>query len=147
MAATAQVTDDLIVSGTQGLRDADGQLLAVGSVGQPQLASVSTRPVFALPMQVPVGQPGWDNSLGERLHRITSYNVCYTKLLRYQLLNGCSVVTAPYQVNEKVVGVLGVIGHITSYNVCYTKLLRAGRCWKPAANLLPGPRHRALTAG
>lgn len=28
----------------------------------------------------------------------------------YQLLNGCSVVTAPYQVNEKVVGVLGVIG-------------------------------------
>ncbi len=28
----------------------------------------------------------------------------------YQLLNGCSVVTAPYQVNETVVGVLGVIG-------------------------------------
>ena len=28
----------------------------------------------------------------------------------YQLLNGCSVVTAPYQINEKVVGVLGVIG-------------------------------------
>jgi heat-inducible transcriptional repressor len=28
----------------------------------------------------------------------------------YQLLNGCSVVTAPYQISEKVVGVLGVIG-------------------------------------
>ncbi|MCU7815764.1 MAG: heat-inducible transcriptional repressor HrcA [Candidatus Thiodiazotropha sp. (ex Rostrolucina anterorostrata)] len=28
----------------------------------------------------------------------------------YQLLNGCSVVTAPYQVNEEMVGVLGVIG-------------------------------------
>ncbi len=28
----------------------------------------------------------------------------------YQLLNGCSVVTAPYQVNERMVGVLGVIG-------------------------------------
>ena len=28
----------------------------------------------------------------------------------YQLLNGCSVVTAPYQINENVVGVLGVIG-------------------------------------
>lgn len=28
----------------------------------------------------------------------------------YQLLNGCSVVTAPYQINEKMVGVLGVIG-------------------------------------
>jgi heat-inducible transcriptional repressor len=28
----------------------------------------------------------------------------------YQLLNGCSVVTAPYQVNEQVVGMLGVIG-------------------------------------
>jgi hypothetical protein len=72
LAATAQVTDDLIASGTQGLRDADGQLLAVGSIGQPQLASVSARPVFALPMQVPVGQPGWDNSLGERLHWMVS---------------------------------------------------------------------------
>jgi heat-inducible transcriptional repressor len=28
----------------------------------------------------------------------------------YQLLNGCSVVTAPYQINEDTVGVLGVIG-------------------------------------
>ena len=28
----------------------------------------------------------------------------------YQLLNGCSVVTAPYQVNDQVVGMLGVIG-------------------------------------
>lgn len=28
----------------------------------------------------------------------------------YQLLNGCSVVTAPYHVDDKVVGVLGVIG-------------------------------------
>jgi heat-inducible transcriptional repressor len=28
----------------------------------------------------------------------------------YQLLNGCSVVTCPYQVSDQVVGVLGVIG-------------------------------------
>jgi heat-inducible transcriptional repressor len=28
----------------------------------------------------------------------------------YQLLNGCSLVTAPYQVDETIVGVLGVIG-------------------------------------
>lgn len=28
----------------------------------------------------------------------------------YQLLNGCSIVTAPYQVNEEMVGMLGVIG-------------------------------------
>ena len=28
----------------------------------------------------------------------------------YQILGGCSVVTAPYQVNDRVVGVLGVIG-------------------------------------
>lgn len=28
----------------------------------------------------------------------------------YKLLNGCSVVTAPYHVNDKVVGMLGVIG-------------------------------------
>jgi heat-inducible transcriptional repressor len=28
----------------------------------------------------------------------------------YQLLNGCSVVTAPYQIDEEMVGVLGIIG-------------------------------------
>ncbi len=28
----------------------------------------------------------------------------------YQMLNGCSLVTAPYQVDENIVGVLGVIG-------------------------------------
>ena len=39
--------------------------------------------------------------------RITSYNVCYTKLLR------CSLAPA-----------MSTAARITSYNVCYTKLLR-----------------------
>ena len=57
------------------------------------------------------------------LHRITSYNVCYTKLLR-KLLGG--------QLAEDVsrLGAGNGADHffperrITSYNVCYTKLLR-----------------------
>ena len=54
----------------------------------------------------------------EPTFRITSYNVCYTKLLRFNI-------------NEKdtVVGIAASGGtpyRITSYNVCYTKLLRIG---------------------
>ena len=50
--------------------------------------------------------------------RITSYNVCYTKLLRS--VSDCSVAS--------VVGTVPMnsprLSRITSYNVCYTKLLR-----------------------
>ena len=75
--------------------------------------------------------------------RITSYNVCYTKLLRLQQI------TAPLLLSLKTVGcssalflLLGIpvaywlskenlkfrwlLDRITSYNVCYTKLLRVG---------------------
>ena len=44
------------------------------------------------------------------LLRITSYNVCYTKLLRWM-----------YEESIR----MPLIVRITSYNVCYTKLLRA----------------------
>ena len=52
-------------------------------------------------------------------NRITSYNVCYTKLLRrcaypikVKLATECKSLTHYTK------------GRITSYNVCYTKLLR-----------------------
>ena len=47
--------------------------------------------------------------------RITSYNVCYTKLLRFiLLLVSCGAMAQSFMMNPR----------ITSYNVCYTKLLR-----------------------
>ena len=61
---------------------------------------------------------------GQTYHfvRITSYNVCYTKLLRVQirlyLQNQCCQIHS-IRINE-VIG----LTRITSYNVCYTKLLR-----------------------
>ena len=81
--------------------------------------------------------------------RITSYNVCYTKLLRDYKLNGTRIKaynlktftgvkhltgqnrTVPNEVpggttQAYSIVYLGASGRITSYNVCYTKLLRAG---------------------
>ena len=54
--------------------------------------------------------------IGIAINRITSYNVCYTKLLRN---------TQPIDLvlsDVKMPGMSGI--RITSYNVCYTKLLR-----------------------
>ena len=80
--------------------------------------------------------------------RITSYNVCYTKLLRSILALVFIVPTMlagifdwqhlyagrylPYIVVKLVLAVVltGLLGYsvrITSYNVCYTKLLRASQ--------------------
>ena len=78
--------------------------------------------------------------------RITSYNVCYTKLLRVKIgdkeylfseknnSNGCldwSRAVFPYHVewrwctaSGRVGGIPFGLNRITSYNVCYTKLLR-----------------------
>ena len=51
-----------------------------------------------------------------RIGRITSYNVCYTKLLRVGVETGLG--NALDYLNK------GASFRITSYNVCYTKLLR-----------------------
>ena len=59
------------------------------------------------------------------MNRITSYNVCYTKLLRDHSAAGGHV-----DLLRRSHGLLIVVDHggdydrITSYNVCYTKLLR-----------------------
>ena len=71
------------------------------------------------------------------LRRITSYNVCYTKLLRRQtslvpeemIASSCSlgVSSVRRSRSEAGNGMAGAgfrISRITSYNVCYTKLLR-----------------------
>ena len=77
-------------------------------------------------------------------HRITSYNVCYTKLLRYGEYNGVRILSrkateamTKNQLGEGLPnfcwGCKGIktnyglgftVDRITSYNVCYTKLLR-----------------------
>ena len=51
--------------------------------------------------------------------RITSYNVCYTKLLR--------CVDPGIGFGKTLDHNLAILRRITSYNVCYTKLLRATR--------------------
>ena len=74
--------------------------------------------------------------------RITSYNVCYTKLLRARTVKIFMVLVydfrnRPWEMNvfQNIVPGLGMAfddfmllvgqnGRITSYNVCYTKLLR-----------------------
>ena len=66
------------------------------------------------------------------MNRITSYNVCYTKLLRPTLGSALQL-----RVLEKVVPTISLASpstgasRITSYNVCYTKLLRS--CWRARA--------------
>ena len=53
-----------------------------------------------------------DRVMTELTRRITSYNVCYTKLLRMHMQG------QPRTMQQS---------RITSYNVCYTKLLRQRR--------------------
>ena len=63
--------------------------------------------------------------------RITSYNVCYTKLLRCNLLDAfIEAGKLPTATDSALLAgrifhtLLGYAHRITSYNVCYTKLLR-----------------------
>ena len=96
------------------------------------------------------GASGLGESITRRLaSRITSYNVCYTKLLRYLHLaeKGIAVTIlanrkqceqkTPY--NDGPLQVVPVpfpdvfFSRITSYNVCYTKLLRDSRPMESAA--------------
>ena len=64
-------------------------------------------------------------------HRITSYNVCYTKLLR--LNQGTDNI---YKLQKRLEEV-GFYRRITSYNVCYTKLLRLNHLYENAVSQKP----------
>jgi flagellar hook-length control protein FliK len=75
LTAAAQAADILQPKGIEGLFGSDGTLPTIGAVGQTHLTSADARPVFALPVQIPVGQPGWDNSVGERLQWMVSKHV------------------------------------------------------------------------
>ena len=61
----------------------------------------------------------WDNT------RITSYNVCYTKLLRDDKLSKLNIIqNFKKGLLEEIGSKQQILTRITSYNVCYTKLLR-----------------------
>ena len=90
------------------------------------------------PLDLPARQTALrDESRDRDDDRITSYNVCYTKLLRFtkptlELLAGVPTVVYGFFAALAVAPVIRSIGEslglrITSYNVCYTKLLRYRR--------------------
>ena len=68
-------------------------------------------------------QAGATDGFARMPGRITSYNVCYTKLLRkiYRYANEQGITVF---VNDES-RIPAKYRRITSYNVCYTKLLRA----------------------
>ena len=57
--------------------------------------------------------------------RITSYNVCYTKLLRDKVADQISDALLDEFLSQDPESKVAC-DRITSYNVCYTKLLRGG---------------------
>ena len=69
-------------------------------------------------------------SIDSQGNRITSYNVCYTKLLRVRRFG----LKGRYRSSRRC-----LVSRITSYNVCYTKLLREA--------LLTHRRHSSVTTG
>ena len=102
-------------------------------------------------------------------HRITSYNVCYTKLLRlhllrdYRALRYASVIQAcvfgafsafwsvlalylqgpSYNLGASVAGSFGLVGVITSYSIHYTKLYEATVFLEPSSE---GPHEHSQHA-
>lgn len=59
----------------RGLADFSTQLQGLGPHLQSGQAAAPQRPLLALPVQLPVGQPGWDNAVGERIQWMISRNV------------------------------------------------------------------------
>jgi flagellar hook-length control protein FliK len=57
------------------LSDFGAQLQGLGVTLQQTHAAAVQRPTIVLPVQVPVGQPGWDNAVGERIQWMVSKNV------------------------------------------------------------------------
>ncbi|MEJ2590851.1 MAG: flagellar hook-length control protein FliK [Candidatus Thiodiazotropha sp.] len=59
----------------KGLGDLGGQLQGMGLATNANPVSSAARPMVALPVQVPVGQPGWDNAVGERIQWMVGHNL------------------------------------------------------------------------
>ncbi len=77
---TSVIKSNLVADGLQtlesrGLGDIATQLQAVGLGMQNSQTAGATRPMLTLPVQVPVGQPGWDGEVGERIQWMMSRNV------------------------------------------------------------------------
>jgi flagellar hook-length control protein FliK len=60
---------------SRGLGDFSSQLQGLGLTLQSNQAVAAPRPMIALPVQVPVGQPGWDTAMGERIQWMMSRQV------------------------------------------------------------------------
>ncbi len=67
--------DDLLSMEGRGLADFTQQLQGLGLHAAGGQTASGVRPMIALPLQVPVGQPGWDNAVGERIQWMLSRNV------------------------------------------------------------------------
>jgi flagellar hook-length control protein FliK len=65
---------------TPGMGDLSGQLHGLGLATHSALSSGAVRPMVALPVQVPVGQPGWDNAVGERIQWMVSRNLQHAEI-------------------------------------------------------------------
>lgn len=59
----------------RGMGDLGGQLQGLGLATHTTLSSGAVRPMVALPVQIPVGQPGWDNAVGERIQWMVGRNL------------------------------------------------------------------------
>ncbi|MCU7811520.1 MAG: flagellar hook-length control protein FliK [Candidatus Thiodiazotropha sp. (ex Notomyrtea botanica)] len=59
----------------RGLGDFSNQLFGLGMGSQTSLSSVNAKPMITLPLQVPVGQAGWDSAVGERIQWMVSRQV------------------------------------------------------------------------
>ncbi|MCU7796474.1 MAG: flagellar hook-length control protein FliK [Candidatus Thiodiazotropha sp. (ex Myrtea spinifera)] len=59
----------------RGLGDFNNQLFGLGMGSQTSLTSVNAKPMITLPLQVPVGQAGWDSAVGERIQWMVSRQV------------------------------------------------------------------------
>ena len=74
-ARSGLAADGLQALESRGTVDFGSQLQGLGFQLQSAQAGSSQRPMAALPVQVPVGQPGWDSAVGERIQWMVSRNV------------------------------------------------------------------------
>ncbi len=75
MAGSGLAAEGLQTIESRALLDFGSQLQGLGFQQPAQAAGMGSRATVALPIQVPVGQPGWDSAVGERIQWMVSRNV------------------------------------------------------------------------